>query len=225
MPGKFSSLNVPHYPRQWKLVGDVVVTSMWLWVLYMCKERGPYVFVSACASVGPRPGVRGTGTSAWPDEPIDWRLVRPPSASRVTKPHQRRACATRSRTMPRLRTTSSTTRLSGGRRLPTTTLRPTRPPTDWTCAVPVPEWQTLHRLSAAAVQWGGGGCVHAHESEFGLLARGAVVPDARAFTRRPQPRPRACLRFGLAAAECTPALPTHGLRPVTSPVSPPPNPA
>lgn len=46
MPGKFSSLKQPHYPAGWKLVGNVLMTSMWLWVLIMCKEKGPYVFVS-----------------------------------------------------------------------------------------------------------------------------------------------------------------------------------
>lgn len=46
MPGRFASVKVPHYPKSWKLAGDVLVTGMWLWVLFMCKEKGPYTFVS-----------------------------------------------------------------------------------------------------------------------------------------------------------------------------------
>ncbi|KAA0147464.1 hypothetical protein FNF27_07368 [Cafeteria roenbergensis] len=44
MPGRFASVKVPHYPKSWKLAGDVLVTGMWLWVLFMCKEKGPYTF-------------------------------------------------------------------------------------------------------------------------------------------------------------------------------------
>lgn len=46
MPGRFATVKVPHYPKSWKLAGDVLVTGMWLWVLFMCKEKGPYTFVS-----------------------------------------------------------------------------------------------------------------------------------------------------------------------------------
>jgi hypothetical protein len=59
MPGRFATLHVPHYPRGWKLAGEALATGMWLWVLYMCKERGPYVFVSGSARTTGRTAVKG----------------------------------------------------------------------------------------------------------------------------------------------------------------------
>ena len=49
--GKGGAFRVPHYPWKTKLVADTLITSFWLFVLFLAKEQGPYQFVRPWAVV------------------------------------------------------------------------------------------------------------------------------------------------------------------------------